>query len=117
MTLLLLALVDRPTLAQRYTLTPTQNAVVSTWLAKHAGYRLASDQDCGCNEDLQKIRREGYGGSWKPVPDYHPYAVIGDFNGGGEDDMAVAVVRAKDTQIRHSSFQWPSETRRKPVIY
>jgi hypothetical protein len=39
------------------------------------------------------MRVVGYGGRWKPVPDYHPYAVTGDFNGDGNIDFAVAVVR------------------------
>ena len=46
------------------------------------------------------MRATGYGGRWKPVPDYHPYAVSGDFNGDGEIDFAVAVIR---TNASHKS--------------
>src|SRR5665213_138100 len=87
-----------PAFAARHVLTDIEKQVVSSWLSRHQGYRLASDRDCNCEEDLQKIRREGYGGRWKPVPNYHPYAVIGDFNGDGIDDIAVAVVRKNGNQ-------------------
>ena len=43
------------------------------------------------------MRTTGYGGRWKPVPDYHPYAVSGDFNGDGDIDFAVAVIRSNAT--------------------
>ena len=32
-------------------------------------------------------------GRWKPVPDYHPYMVTGDFNRDGMNDFAVVVVK------------------------
>ena len=86
-----------PVFAARHVLVLAEKEVVSSWLGRHPGYRLATDRDCNCDEDLRKIRSEGYGGRWKPVPNYHPYTVIGDFNGDGEDDVAVAVVRTKDT--------------------
>ncbi len=34
----------------------------------------------------------GYGGKWKPVPDYHPYVATGDFGGNGVRDFAIAVI-------------------------
>ncbi len=77
----------------QYALTSDDKQVVSAWLAKHPGFRMARDTDCACDEDLQTLRTVGYGGRWKPVPDYHPYAVVGDFNGDGESDFAVAVIR------------------------
>lgn len=41
--------------------------------------------------------KAGFGGNWKPIPDYHPYVATGDFNGDGVDDFAVVVVdRSKD---------------------
>jgi hypothetical protein len=79
-------------------LSADQKEVVSTWLHKHPGYRLANEKDCACDEDLRTMQRTGYGGRWKPVPDYHPYAVSGDFNGDGEIDFAVAVIR---TNVAH----------------
>jgi hypothetical protein len=32
------------------------------------------------------------GGAWKPVPNYHPYYIEGDFNGDGSKDFAVVVI-------------------------
>jgi hypothetical protein len=74
-------------------LTDPQKEVVNSWLTKHSGYRLAADSDCDCKEDLQTIRTKGDVGKWKPIPDYHPYVAVGDINGGGEVDFAVAVIR------------------------
>jgi hypothetical protein len=74
-------------------LSTDQRAVVSAWLNKHPGFRLANDKDCACDEDLRTIRTTRDGGKWKPVPDYHPYAVSGDLNGDGKIDFAIAVVR------------------------
>jgi len=76
-----------------YLLSIDQKNVVTAWLSKHPGYRLANDKDCACDEDLRTMRATGYGGRWKPVPDYHPYAVSGDLNGDGNIDFAVAVIR------------------------
>lgn len=88
---LLMALI--PSAFASHLLSTVQNEVVSAWLHKHPGYRVANDKDCACDEDLRAMRKTGYGGRWKPVPDYHPYAVSGDFNGDGEVDFAVAVIR------------------------
>ena len=88
-----LALALIPSAFASHVLSTAQKEVVSAWLKKHPGYRLANDQDCACDDDLRTIRAKGYGGKWKPVPDYHPYVVSGDFNGDGEIDFAVAVIR------------------------
>jgi hypothetical protein len=88
---LLLSLI--PSTSASHLLSTAQKEVVSAWLHEHPGYRLANDKDCSCDEDLQTLRKTGYGGRWKPVADYHPYAVSGDFNGDGQVDLAVAVIR------------------------
>lgn len=36
--------------------------------------------------------RNGYGQTWSAVPDYHPYAATGDFNGDGITNFAVMVI-------------------------
>jgi hypothetical protein len=54
--------------------------------------RVATDADCACDESLERYRK-GYGGGWKPAPDYHPYASAGDFSGDNVEDKAVLVVR------------------------
>jgi hypothetical protein len=74
-----------------HTLTEMQRKVVTNWLEQHHEYRLATDEDCDCAEDIKNMRT-GYSGNSKPVPDYHPYSVVGDFNGDGVEDFAVAVI-------------------------
>jgi hypothetical protein len=74
-----------------HTLTAQEQKVLRSWLAQHPGYRIATDEDCGCADDIKQMKA-GWGGAWKPVPDYHPYTATGDFNGDGVEDFAVAVV-------------------------
>jgi hypothetical protein len=72
--------------------TPKQEKAITNWLSDHLDYRLAIDSDC---EDDIKQMRAGYGGDWKPVPNYRPYMRIGDFNGDGIDDIAAVLVNKK----------------------
>jgi hypothetical protein len=44
--------------------------------------------------------RRGYGGAWKANPDFHPYYVVGDFNGDGHTDFAVVVIRGSTNFTR-----------------
>lgn len=74
-----------------HTLTAQEQKVLQSWLAHHPEYRAATDEDCDCADDIQQMKA-GSGGVWKPVPDYHPYAATGDFNGDGVEGFAVAVV-------------------------
>ena len=74
-----------------HTLTAQEQKVLQVWLAQHAEYRLATDEDCDCADDIKKIKA-GSGGAWKPIPDYHPYIATGDFNGGGVRDFAFVVI-------------------------
>ncbi len=74
-----------------HTLAPQEQKVLTDWLVKHPLFRAATDQDCDCAEDIQQMKA-GDGGIWRPVPDYHPYVVTGDFNGGGIRDFAVVVI-------------------------
>ncbi|MFZ0413008.1 MAG: hypothetical protein WBS18_15225 [Candidatus Acidiferrales bacterium] len=60
-------------------------------MARHTEYRIAMDEDCDCADDIKQMKA-GSGGVWKSVPDYHPYAATGDFNGDGVEDFAVVVV-------------------------
>jgi len=51
--------------------------------------RAALDEDCGqCADDIAS-ERKGRGS------DYHPYYAVGDFNGDGKQDFAVAVIEQK----------------------
>ncbi len=83
-------------LSAQQSLDANQTFAVTAWLGHHPGYRLARDQDCECEEDLRTVRA-GYGGRWKPVPNYHPYSVTGDCNGDGVADFAVVVLNIRKT--------------------
>ncbi len=74
-----------------HTLTMQEQRVLQNWLVKHPEYRIATDKDCDCADDIKRMKA-GYGGDWKPVPDYCPYAATGDFNGDGVEDFAVVVI-------------------------
>ena len=66
--------------------------VLAKWLQKHPGYRLATDADCKCQEDLVRMRTQS-DGPWKAVPNYQPYYAEGDFNWDRTNDFAVGVVK------------------------
>jgi hypothetical protein len=93
-----IALALVPRVSASHDLSADQKGAVSAWLGKHPGYRLANDKDCACDDDLRTIRSTGYGGKWKHIPDYHPYVANGDFNGDGQIDFAVAVIRTNGTR-------------------
>ena len=65
--------------------------VISVWLTNHPTYRVATDADCGCEEDLKRVRTVSMG-AWKARPNYHPYYVVGDFDRDGVPDIAVGVI-------------------------
>lgn len=69
----------------------------STWLARNQNFRLASDEDCKCSEDIKTLRK-GSSAPWKPQPNYHPYYAIGDFDADGIQDFAI-VVRPKAQEV------------------
>lgn len=73
-----------------HTLAPREEAVLRAWLARHTSYRLATDADCGCQDDINGMRSGDE--TWRPVKDYHPYVASGDFRGDGIFDFAVAVI-------------------------
>jgi hypothetical protein len=80
-------------------------AVIETWLGRHPAYRLAIDVDCSCADDLAQVRAA--------APDYHPYYVVGDFRGNGDEDLALGVIARRRPQgfrvlIIHST---PDNTR------
>jgi hypothetical protein len=64
--------------------------VLAAWLKVNAGYRMATEEDCSCQEDIATLR-EG-GGAWEPAPTYHPYYATGDFNADSNIDFAVIVI-------------------------
>jgi hypothetical protein len=74
-----------------HTLTAQEQKVLKGWLSKNQEDRLATDEDCDCAGDIAQMKA-GYRGTWKSVPDYHPYTATGDFNGDGVEDFAVVVI-------------------------
>jgi hypothetical protein len=74
-----------------HTLTPQEQKIVASWLLGHPHFRVATDGDCDCSDDIQQMKA-GDGGIWRPVPDYHPYAATGDFSNDGIRDFAVVVI-------------------------
>jgi hypothetical protein len=88
--LILVLLLGAPVRAG-HTLTAQEQKVLKGWLSRHPEDRLATDEDCDCAGDIEQLKA-GYGGKWKPVPDYHPYTATGDFNGDGVEDFAVVVI-------------------------
>jgi len=71
---------------------PKEHArVAKAWLNEHAGLRIATDADCGCDDDLKRERTQS-SGAWKAKPSYHPYYVAGDFNQDGTADFAIGVL-------------------------
>lgn len=65
--------------------------MLGEWLKSNPTFRVATDSDCRCSEEIAEIRK-GSGDAWKPNPRYHPYYVSGDFNGDGTEDFAVVLV-------------------------
>jgi hypothetical protein len=61
-------------------------AVLQRWLKEEPGLRLATDADCGqCETEIANQRKLS-------GADYHPYYAVGDFNGDGRKDFAVAAI-------------------------
>ena len=83
-----------------HTLTAKEQKVLESWLANHPEYRIATDEDCDCVDDIKQMRA-GYGRFQKPVPDYRPYTATGDFNGDGVEDFAVVLI---DRSKREKNF-------------
>lgn len=80
-----------------HSLTKRQQAVLHAWLTRHKSYRLATDADCDCKDDIRQMQ-SGYGGDWPKVKEYHPYVATGDFRGNGASDFAVAVLDRSATK-------------------
>jgi hypothetical protein len=86
--------------------------LVDMWLRANPSYRIAHEKDCGdCAEDINGVRK-GNGGPWKPKPQYDPYYTVGDFNGDGRDDFAIALVNIQeaDRQFVVLIFNGPFST-------
>lgn len=74
----------------RDTLTQREKAVLHAWLTRHKSFRLATNGDCDCQDDIEGMKSGS--DTWPPIRDYQPYVVSGDFRGNGIIDFAVAVI-------------------------
>ena len=72
-------------------LRPEHREIVQRWLSSRSGLRLATEADCKNKEGLA-ITREAEGRN------YHPYYAVGDFNGDGKEDFAVAFVKTRKSK-------------------
>ena len=71
-------------------LKPADRSMVRQWLAAHPGYRLATDADCRCDDDIRQMRDPKLSGALS-APDFHPYYARGDFDRDGHQDLALGV--------------------------
>jgi len=95
-----------------HTLAADQQKVLASWLVQHAEYRVATDSDCQCEDDIARMRA-GYGDPKEAVPDYHPYCAIWDFNNDGTEDFAVILIdgRAQTAKFTLAVFNGPLTSR------
>ena len=101
-----------------HTLKPEEQRVLQRWLVQHTEYRIAADADCQCPEDILEMRTQS-DGVWKPIPDYHPYTVTGDFNGDGAEDFAIVLIdsRAKEDGYTLLVFNGPFKSEIAPPAF
>jgi hypothetical protein len=62
--------------------------LVESWLAQRTDLRLATESDCVNKSGLAAMRRER-------GRNYQPYYAVGDFNGDGKQDFAVALINTR----------------------
>ncbi len=77
-----------PDLSALPTLDDSEKAALGSYLSTRSDLRLPQESECGCDDDLSQMR----GGD----PGYQPYILRGDFNGDGEEDFAVLLVRESE---------------------
>ena len=71
-------------------LSAVQKASLQAWLAQNPTFRLATEADCDCADDIQRMQKSGPAGV--PIPDYDPDLLVGDFRHNGQSDFAVIVM-------------------------
>lgn len=70
-------------------LSAQHRGVVQKWLTREPDLRVATDKDCGqCENDITNQKRLS-------GADYHPFYAVGDFNGDGKKDFAIALVEVE----------------------
>jgi hypothetical protein len=101
------------------TLNAGQQATLRLWLDKHSAYRLATEADCECAEDLSELRTKSEG-VWKARADFQPYLIAGDFRKNGHMSFAAVVVKrgsSKQVEGQLLIFDGPYPTSGKPPSY
>lgn len=73
-------------------LRPKHRAIVDEWLKLRPDLRLATDADNTNKDGLAAMRKER-------GRNYHPYYAVGDFNGDGKEDFAVAFVKTRKSKL------------------
>lgn len=83
--------------------------VVEEWFKLRSDLRLALIADNANSEGLAATRKER-------GRNYHPYYAVGDFNGDGREDFAVALVKKKRSEwpFLFAIFNGPSAKATKP---
>ncbi len=72
-------------------LRPEHRKIVQRWLSSRSHLRLATEADCTNKDGLAATRKE-------EGRNYHPYYAVGDFNGDGKEDFAVAFVKTRKSK-------------------
>ena len=72
-------------------LRPEHKVIVEEWLKVRPDLRLATDAD-NINKDGLAVTRKERG------KNYHPYYAVGEFNGDGKEDFAVAFVKKRKSK-------------------
>ena len=80
------------------------------WLAKRPDLRLATLEDCKNKNGLAATRKER-------GKSYYPYYAVGDFNGDGKEDFAVALInkRARKWRFTIAVFNGPLNSNTVPA--
>ena len=78
-------------------LSGNQRLSLDAWLSRNPQYTIATEQDCDCGDDIEDARAHGpYG---KPLPDFQPSLLAGDFRKNGQSDFAVVVKRVREDHV------------------
>jgi len=87
---------------------PEHREVVERWLARRPDLRLATDADTNQDGLAQTCKEKG--------KNYHPYYAVGDFNGDGKEDFAVALINKHKRKWKFAIavFNGPMGTKRAP---